>query len=352
VRLGPRHRVWLALAVVAVAGYLGHWIFQSGHRALGCASAPARALNLCTTYTGYRPVARWAIAGLLALLAVAIVVGLTRWALNPIRALTATVSRLGPQNLGERVPLSGESDEAAALAVELNRMMDRLAAGYEGQRSFAANASHELRTPLAVQRALIEVGMSAPLTTDQMELLTRQLLETNERNERLIEGLLVLSESERGLVGTGPQRLDQITQAVVDRHLDLAEQAKVSLHADVSPRAVMGEAVLLERLVTNLVQNAIKYNQPGGCVRVQVSEEPALRVTNTGPSIATEDVPALFEPFRRHSGTRIDHSGGAGLGLTIVRSIAQAHRGSVTAAAGRDGGLEVDVLLPPGAAAR
>jgi signal transduction histidine kinase len=345
--MGPRRRTWLALAVVAVAGYLSHWIFQSGHRAFGCASPPARALNLCTTFTGYRPVARWAIVGLLALLAVGVVLALTRWALNPSRALTATVSRLGPQNLGERVPVAGDSDEATVLAVELNRMMDRLAAGYEGQRSFAANASHELRTPLAVQRALIEVGMSTPLTTDQMELLTRQLLETNERNERLIEGLLVLSESERGLVGTAPQRLDHITQTVVDRHVDLAEQAKVNLHADVSPRTVMGEAVLLERLVTNLVQNAIKYNQSGGCVRVQVSDAPALRVTNTGPLVSTEDVPALFEPFRRHSGTRIDHSGGAGLGLTIVRSIAQAHGGNVGATAGRDGGLEVEVFMPP-----
>src|SRR4051794_2945103 len=160
VRMGPRRRTWLALAVVAVAGYLSHWIFQSGHRAFGCASPPARALNLCTTFTGYRPVARWAIVGLLALLAVGVVLALTRWALNPIRALTATVSRLGPQNLGERVPVAGDTDEATVLAVELNRMMDRLAAGYEGQRSFAANASHELRTPLAVQRALIEVGMS------------------------------------------------------------------------------------------------------------------------------------------------------------------------------------------------
>jgi signal transduction histidine kinase len=109
----------------------------------------------------------------------------------------------------------------------------------------------------------------------------------------------------------------------------------------------MGEAVLLERLVTNLVQNAIKYNRPGGCVSIHVGDKPALRVTNTGSPIAAEEVPALFEPFRRHSGTRIDHSGGAGLGLTIVRSITQAHGGSVIAVAGSDGGLEVDVLMPP-----
>jgi signal transduction histidine kinase len=346
--MGSRRRTYLALALVAVTGYFADRIFQSGHGTFSCSSAPARTLHLCNGYSGYRPVVRWGIKGLLVVLAVAVIWALARWALQPIRTFTATVGRLGPQNLGERVPVTGEHDESTALALELNRMMDRLAAGYEGQRSFAANASHELRTPLAVQRTLIEVGMSAPLTTEQMELLTRQLLETNERNERLIEGLLVLSESERGLVGATPQRLDLITESVADRHLDLAEQANVKLHVDVAPRVVAGEAVLLERLVTNLVQNAIKYNRPGGCVAVRVGDAPALRVTNTGTAVRPEDVSGLFEPFRRASGTRIDHGGGAGLGLTIVRSIAQAHGGNVTAAAGEDGGLEVDVLLPPG----
>jgi signal transduction histidine kinase len=345
--MGSRRRTLLALALVAVVGYLAHWIFQSGHTALGCTSSPARALNLCNGYSGYRSVVRWVISGLLVVLALAVLAGVTWWVLSPIRAFTATVGRLGPQNLGERLPVTHVRDETTALAVELNRMMDRLAAGYEGQRSFAANASHELRTPLAVQRALIEVSMSAPLTTDQMELLTRQLLDTNERNERLIEGLLVLSESERGLVGATLQRLDVIAQTVVDRHLDLAEQATAKLHVDTVPRVVMGEAVLLERLVTNLVHNAIKYNRPGGCVALVVGDTPALRVTNTGAAVAAEDVPALFEPFRRLSGARSDHSGGAGLGLTIVRSITQAHGGTVTAEANADGGLEVAVLLPP-----
>jgi signal transduction histidine kinase len=345
--MGPRRRTWVAIAFAGIVGYLAQWIFQSGHHAFGCSSAPARTLDLCTDYSGYRPVVRWIIGGLIAVLAIAAVVGLTRWILSPIRAFAATVARLGPQNLGERIPVRPDHDEATTLATELNRMMERLAAGYEGQRSFAANASHELRTPLAVQRTLIEVGMSAPLTADQMELLTRQLLETNERNERLIEGLLVLSESERGLVGTAPQQLDLITRSVADRHLDLAAAARVTLHVDVAPRVVSGEAVLLERLVTNLLQNAIKYNRPGGCVNVVVGHDPALRVTNTGIAVAAAEVAPLFEPFRRHSGTRIDHSGGAGLGLAIVRSIAQAHGGRVTAVPGADGGLDVVVVLPP-----
>src|SRR3954453_16647511 len=170
--MGPRPRLYLSLAVVAVAGYLAHSIFRSGHRALGCSSSPARALNLCTSFSGYRPAARWAIVALLVLISIGVVIALARWSLNPIRSFSATVGRLGPQNLGERVPVSDEHDETTALAVELNRMMDRLAGGSEGHSSFGANASPQFRTPLAVQRTLIEVGMSAPLSTDQMQLLT------------------------------------------------------------------------------------------------------------------------------------------------------------------------------------
>jgi signal transduction histidine kinase len=346
VRFSPRRRAYVALLATGIIGYLTHWIFTSSHRLLGCSSSASRWLGLCANYQGYRPVVRWSIVALLVIVALVVVAVLARWALAPLRALTATVSRLGPLNLGERVRVERSVDETTSLAMELNRMMDRLASGYEGQRSFAANASHELRTPLAVQRALIEVGMASPLTPDQLELLTRQLLDTNERNERLIEGLLVLSESERGLVGATPQRLDHIAESVVARHEDQAREAKVVLHTELRPRTVLGEAVLLERLVHNLVQNAIKYNDEGGCVTVTVADAPALRVTNTGPPVRAEDVPSLFEPFRRLSGRRTDHSGGAGLGLTIVRSIAQAHRGSVAAAPLPAGGLAVDVVIP------
>jgi signal transduction histidine kinase len=345
-RLGPRRRVYLTLVVSGLVGVLASRLFNTGHQLLGCSSAPSRVLGLCANAQGFRPAVRAGVIVLLVVVAAALVALLARWALYPVRTLTATVSRLGPQNLGERVPVHREVDETTALAGQLNRMMDRLAAGYEGQRSFAANASHELRTPLAVQRTLIEVGMAEPMTPDQVQLLTRQLLETNERNERLIEGLLVLSESERGLVGGSPQRLDEIAASVVARHADLATEAKVTLATDLEPRAVFGEAVLLERLVANLVQNAIKYNREDGLVTVTVGAAPALTVTNSGTPVPAEDVPSLFEPFRRLSGTRTDHSGGAGLGLTIVRSIARAHAGGVAAVPGPDGGLSVAVTLP------
>jgi signal transduction histidine kinase len=271
-----------------------------------------------------------------------------RWCLRPLRDLVAVISNVGPQNLGHRLRPGPGADELAVLGRTIDDMMDRIATGYEAQRRFAADASHELRTPLAVQRTLIEVSMADELTTEQLELLAEQLLATNERNERLIEGLLVLSESDRGLMTRTPQRLDRITAAVLDSHRKRAAQAGVSITADLQPRTVLGEYVLLERLVTNLVQNALKYNRKDGTIDVRVGDDPALIVGNTGDDVPPEEVPALFEPFRRRTGARIDHSGGAGLGLAIARSITQAHDGLITASSTGHDGLRVQVSFPPG----
>jgi signal transduction histidine kinase len=269
-----------------------------------------------------------------------------RWCLRPVRDLVPVIADVGPQNLGHRLRPGRGRDELAVLGRTIDEMMDRIAVGYEAQRRFAADASHELRTPLAVQRTLIEVGMARTLSADQLELLTAQLLETNERNERLIEGLLVLSESDRGLAARTPLRLDTIAATVLDAHRARATAAGITLTSRLSPRVVLGEQVLLERLVTNLVQNALKYNRPDGTVDVQVGDEPALIVVNTGDDVPPDEVPALFEPFRRRNGTRIDHSGGAGLGLAIARSITRAHEGTIAASStGRDG-LRVQVSFP------
>jgi signal transduction histidine kinase len=270
-----------------------------------------------------------------------------RWCLRPLRDLVPVIGNVGPQNLGHRLRPGPGTDELAVLGRTIDDMMDRIATGYEAQRRFAADASHELRTPLAVQRTLIEVGMAGDLTAEQLELLTEQLLATNQRNERLIEGLLVLSDSDRGLMTRTPLRLDQITAAVLDTHRKRAAEAGVTITSDLRPRTVLGEQVLLERLVTNLVQNALKYNRPDGTIDVRVGDDPALTIANTGDDVPSEEVPALFEPFRRRAGARIDHSGGAGLGLAIARSITQAHQGLITASStGRDG-LRVQVSFPP-----
>ncbi|MEV4712488.1 ATP-binding protein [Micromonospora sp. NPDC049374] len=347
----PRWRVVLVGVLALLVGYvlpgltksvLGElWVSASrlchtGLPGVGLVCQPARDLaGLAVPLTGL---------GLL-VLSVAGIWAAALWCLRPVRDLAGPIAQVGPQNLGHRLRPRG-NDELARLARSIDEMMERIAAGYEGQRRFAANASHELRTPLAVQRTLIEVGMARSLTGEQLELLTGQLLETNERNERLIEGLLALSESDQGLRSRTPQRLDEIVTGVLAAYQDRLTETGLTVHSHLEPRLVMGERVLLERLVTNLVENAIKYNRPGGTLTVAVGRSPALTVVNTGQVVPAEAVAGLFEPFRRLARDRTNHSGGAGLGLAIARSITQAHDGLIAARPAEYGGLRVDVQLP------
>jgi signal transduction histidine kinase len=351
VRLGLRARIVLVGVLVAFVAYNADGIvsFVGSNLPVSCSSRLLRNGPLC----GPDPVLSG--LGLLRIMAAIVALmalfGLAIWALWPLRELADVVSRVGPQNLGYRIQATGREDEGRRLSDRLDQMMDRIAAVYEAQRQFAANASHELRTPLAVQRTLIEVSMAAPLSGEQIDLVTRQLLQTNERNEQLIEGLLVLSESDRGLVSRSRLRLDLITARVLEQHRELAATAGIRIDASLLERTVSGEEVLLERLVTNLVRNAIIYNHAGGYLQVEVAHRPALVVTNSGDRVPGEAVDGLFEPFRRLGGNRIHHGGGAGLGLTIVRSIAAAHDATVAATPGVDGGLRLAVDLPdPGSA--
>ena len=293
------------------------------------------------------------------LLPALMVAGWTLWIvagrlLRPLTATAQTVRQLGPQNLGQRISMSGAAgDPLKKLADALDDALDRLAAGYEGQRRFAANASHELRTPLAVQRLLTEVALDDPEATGDLRRLGAYLLRANERNERLIEGLLVLAEADRGLPGMVPVWLDQLAASVIDSHQEMAARHGVALHASLTQRLVLGDPLLLDRLLANLVENAITYNKPGGWVEVEVTGQPGgtLTVSNTGQPIPAEQVPALFEPFRRLTADRTDHGGGAGLGLSIVRSITAAHGGTVQARPRPGGGLIAEIDLPPASTA-
>jgi signal transduction histidine kinase len=271
---------------------------------------------------------------------------LARRVLRPVSTMTNTVRQLGPQNLTQRVWISGPRDELRRLADALNEMLDRVAVGLEGQRRFASNASHELRTPLAVQRTLVEVAIVTGRNDPELNRLAEQLLLVNERNERLIEGLLVLAESDRGLPGTVPVRLHTVVSTVLDSYGELAAEHEVTIDRDLVERIVPGDPVLLERLVCNLVHNGIKYNEPGGTVHVAVGRKPALAVHNTGVHVPAESVSALFEPFRRLTAERVHQRDGAGLGLSIVRSICSAHGGTVSARPGDRGGLRVEISLP------
>ena len=238
------------------------------------------------------------------------------------------------------------------LADAIDDALDRLAAGYESQRRFAANASHELRTPLAVQRVLTEVAMEDPDSGQDLRRLGTLLLRTNERNENLIEGLLALAESDRGVQGRVPVRLDELARGVLETHRELAETGQVGIRPKLDDITVACDPVLIERLLANLVSNAIRYNEPGGWVEVEVLsgawQEPLIRVRNTGPPVPAESMPSLFEPFKRLSANRVrsDRGGGVGLGLAIVRSIVLAHQGTIAARPRPDGGLEIEVALP------
>lgn len=276
---------------------------------------------------------------------------LAGWALRPLSGTAQTVRRLGPQNLGQRIRLAGGADAFKELADAVDDALDRLAAGYESQRRFAANASHELRTPLAVQRLLTEVALEDPAAGQDLRRLGAQLLVANERNERLIEGLLTLAESDRGLQAVVPVRLDELAAKVLDSYRELAGSSDVTLRCKLAETVVAGDPVLLERLIVNLVSNAITYNEPTGWVEVEtwpdaMGHRGVLMVRNTGAQVPAESVTTMFEPFKRLGADRLAGRGGVGLGLAIVRSIVVAHRGQVQARPRQGGGLEVAIELP------
>lgn len=356
--LSPRRRFVIAMLVSWPVGFLYlEWAFYNGVNVIrwyrsgdvNCSPTLLTVTNGCAPGT-YSVTFAWAQLLIVTAVLIAFGVMLARWVLRPVAQMADTVARLGPTSLGVRLEVDGRNDETKRLGDAIDRLLDRVAEGYEAQQRFAANASHELRTPLATQRALIEISLSDALTPDQLELLSRQLLATNARNEALIEALLVLAETDRGLVSRQPQRLDLITAAVVETLRPGAEEAGIELEVDLVPVEIAGETPLLERLVTNLVQNAIKYNHTGGRVRVGLRGDGRLIVSNSGVRVQPESVAALFEPFRRGSGDRLEHSGGVGLGLTIARSVTAAHAGVITATANPDGGLTVVVSLPVGGA--
>lgn len=303
--------------------------------------------------TGYRESAIQTVLVIsgIALLLVGAMAALLGWlmagrAMRPVERITATARRLEAERMDRRINLDGPHDELKELADTFDGMLDRLAASFDSQRRFVANASHELRTPLAVQRTIVEVAMADPAASPDLMRLGAHLLHTNERTERLIEGLLLLARSDRGLTTHEPVRLDHVVASVLDGARNLSDDAGVVIASRLAPRVVAGDPVLLERLVTNLVHNGVHYNEPGGSVLVEVGEWPALVVTNTGPHVPLAAVAGLFEPFRRLDADRTSHRSGTGLGLSIVRSVVHAHVGEVSAVPNPGGGLRISVKLP------
>jgi signal transduction histidine kinase len=271
-------------------------------------------------------------------------------ALRPLSAITATARRLEGSTLHERINLQGPQDELKELADTFDQMLDRLHAAFETQRRFVANASHELRTPLAIARTEVDVALADPATGPaELRAMAGRVLEANQRSERLIEGLLTLARSERQLRAAEP--LDLALAAADALAAAAPEVGRLGLRVSqvLGAAPVAGDRALLERLVANLVENAVRHNHRGGWVEVDTGRTGSVavvRVANGGPPVPPDQVAALFEPFRRLEADRTGSGRGAGLGLSIVRSVATAHGGRATALARPDGGLEVSVELP------
>ncbi|MBV9605033.1 MAG: HAMP domain-containing histidine kinase [Solirubrobacterales bacterium] len=271
-------------------------------------------------------------------------------ALRPLRDITATARRVSGENLGERIGLKGPADELKELADTFDGMLGRLDGAFASQRHFVANASHELRTPLAIMRTEVDVSLADPdATVEDLRGMGEAVRETIDRCERLIEGLLMLARSEAAVGREEPADLAGLAADCLTDLRARAEEAHVEMQDDLMPAWARGEPALLERMIANLLDNAIRHNTPSGWLRVSTrSEAGRVRVTvaNGGARIEPGVAATLTEPFRR-----LDRgAGGFGLGLSIVRSVVEAHAGQLDVEAPEIGGLVVRIELPAVAA--
>lgn len=271
--------------------------------------------------------------------------------LRPLSAITATARRVSQDRLDERIALGGPDDELRELADTFDEMLDRLGAAFASQRRFVANASHELRTPLTVLRSEVDVALADPQAgVDELRAMGETVREATIECEQLLESLLTLARSEAGVERREPVDLVVAARRAIEtRAHEAAERAvDVTIAAPAAPLVVDGDPRLLERLVANLVDNAVRHNEPGGWARVELTrggDELQLAVTNGGAPVPDASAARLVEPFQRLA-RRGDGPPGAGLGLSIVRSVAAAHGGTVAVGARPGGGLEVAVRLP------
>jgi len=270
--------------------------------------------------------------------------------LRPLRAMTATTRRITEHNLDERLAVPGPSDEIKDLADTIDGLLYRLEAAFDAQRRFVANASHELRTPLTLNRALLEVTLADPdATADDLRAMGHELIASGEQQEELIDALLTLATSARGLDQHEPFDLSHITADVLLGPCPEIGQLGLDVQTTITPAPTTGDPRLAKRLVANLVGNALRHNVPGGHITIATRSESrhaVLTIANSGPVIPQDAIDRLFQPFQRLGNDRGHHPDGHGLGLSIVRSIAAAHHAAVSARSRPGGGLQVEVRFP------
>jgi signal transduction histidine kinase len=269
-------------------------------------------------------------------------------ALRPVRSITEAALRASELRLGQRLALSGPEDELKQLGDTFDLMLERLDSAFTSQQRFVANAAHELRTPLTAMRTAIDVTLSKPQRTpEQLEEMAARVQRSVERAEATIEALLTLATSEFGV--TRLEGLDLATAAedALDAARSAIDQREIQVEAELEAAPTRGDRVLLERMVANLVDNAVRHNHRGGSIWIRTRQQDGssvLEVENTGPVVSAEQITVLFEPFARAK-ERVSFDQGVGLGLSIADAIARAHDAQISARERHGGGLELTVTL-------
>jgi signal transduction histidine kinase len=272
--------------------------------------------------------------------------------LRPLRTITQATRQISEENLHERLAVQSPPDELNDLGHTINGLLERLDTAFDAQRRFVANASHELRTPLTVSRAMLQVSLADPhLTLASLRATCDDLLAAQDEQEELIEALLTLARSQRGLDHRDRLDLAVVVRDVLRTRAERATGRRIGIDTTLNPAPFLGDVRLAERLVANLVDNALHYNDPNGQIQVNVtasSRQASLRIANnTGPPVTTDQIERLLQPFQRLTEHRRSNRNGAGLGLSIVTAIAQAHDATLDIRPGEPGGLDIEVRFPP-----
>jgi signal transduction histidine kinase len=270
--------------------------------------------------------------------------------LRPLRTITATARDISASQLHRRLGLAGPDDEFKDLAQTLDALFGRLEASFESQRHFVANASHELRTPMTAERTLLQVALADPdADVESLRSACQDVLALGEQQERLIEALLTLASSEQGIERGEPFDLAEIAAGAVAARRAEAQRRGIRVETALGAASASGDPNLVASLVANLVENALRYNAPGGWSSVATTTADGrarLTITNTGPVIPPDLLEGLFEPFQRLGDERTRRTDGHGLGLAIVRAIANAHGATVLPRARPEGGLTIEIQFP------
>jgi signal transduction histidine kinase len=267
--------------------------------------------------------------------------------LRPLRAITTTATAISAGNLHQRLNLGEPADEMTGLGYILDDLFARLQASFDAQRHFVANASHELRTPLAGLRTLLEVTLADPeADADTLRAACEEALILGGYQERLVQALLALATSERGLTRRDTLDLAQVATGVLASRRDEARQRGIDVSEHLAPAVTAGDPGLIESLIANLIDNALRHNHPHGHVEITTETsgtQATLKITNTGPAIPDDQIQRLFQPFQKLAPDRDSRGDGHGLGLAIVNAVAVAHHATLTTSALPEGGLNITV---------